>query len=57
MILLTILALMLVMLIGIAVIFISVGGTVFTVIFADVFVCIGFIVLVIRFLIKRKRKK
>ena len=57
MILLTILLIMLVALIVVAVTLISAGGVIFTVMFADVIVCIAIIVFAIRFIYKRKRRK
>ena len=40
----------------IGVFLVSLGGAVFTVIFGDVIVCIVLIILIIRFLIKRKKR-
>lgn len=57
MLLLTILILTLILLIALTVIVISMAGTVGVVIFGDVIVCIVFIVLLIRYLIKRKYRK
>ena len=57
MLLLTILILTLILLIALTVIVISVTGTVGVIIFGDVIVCIVFIVLLIRYLIKRKYRK
>lgn len=55
MILLTILLLTLILLITLTVIVVSVTGTVGVIIFGDVIVCIVFIVLLIRYLIKRRK--
>lgn len=57
MILLTILILTLILLIALTVIVISVAGAVGIVVFGDVIVCIVFIALLIRYLVKRKNKK
>ena len=54
MILFTILMLMLLLLVGLTVAAISVGGTVMVVLFGDVIVCIVFIVLIMKRLIKKK---
>ena len=56
MILLTILALTLILLTIMTVVTVSTVGTVGIVIFGDVIVCIVFITLLIRYLIKKKRK-
>jgi Flp pilus assembly protein TadB len=56
MILITILALILFILIGIIVCTVSIGGATFIVIFVDVIVCVLFIVWLIRFLTKKKKK-
>lgn len=56
MILLTILALILVLLITIIVATVSAVGAAGVVIFGDVIVCIVFIVLLMKFVIKRRRK-
>ena len=56
MILLTILALTLILLTIMTVVAVSTVGTVGIVIFGDVIVCIVFITLLIRYLIKKKRK-
>lgn len=56
MVLLTILALMLILLTTLTVFTISVVGSVGIVVFGDVIVCLVFIVLIIRYLIRRKRK-
>lgn len=55
MILLTILALILASLFVITLVAIVLGGTGFIIIFGDVIVCIVFIALLIKFLIKRRR--
>ena len=55
MILLTLLLIILAVLIVAAVLLIGVGGGVFTVIFADVIVCIAIIVWLIRFFMKRRK--
>ena len=54
MILFTILMLMLLLLVGLTVAAISVGGTAMVVLFGDVIVCIVFIVLIMKRLIKKK---
>ena len=57
MILLTILALILLILAVTVILAVSLGGATFIVVFGDVIVCAVFIVLIIRFIIKRKRHK
>jgi Flp pilus assembly protein TadB len=57
MILIAILALILFILIGFIIITVSIGGATFIVLFGDVIVCVLFIVWLIRFLTKRKKKK
>ena len=56
MILLTILAIIVAILLAIAIITISVGGAAFIVVFGDLIVCVVFIALIIRFMIRRKSK-
>ena len=56
MILFTILLLVVVMLVITIALVVSAGGAIFITLFGDVIVCIVFIVLLIRWLIKRKRK-
>ena len=55
--LLTILALILLILAVTVILAVSLGGATFIVVFGDVIVCAVFIVLIIRFIIKRKRHK
>lgn len=55
MVLLTILALILLILAVIVILAVSLGGATFIVVFGDVIVCAVFIVLIIRFIIKRHR--
>lgn len=55
MVLFTILLIMAVLLFIAGLIIVSVGGTAFIIVFADVIVCVGFIVLIMRYLIKRKK--
>lgn len=57
MVLLTILALILLILAVIVILAVSLGGATFIIVFGDVIVCAVFIVLIIRFIIKRKRHK
>ena len=57
MILLTILALILLILAVTVILAVSLGGATFIIVFGDVIVCAVFIVLIIRFIIKRKRHK
>ena len=57
MVLLTILALILLILAVTVILAVSLGGATFIVVFGDVIVCAVFIVLIIRFIIKRKRHK
>ena len=57
MVLLTILALILLILTVIVILAVSLGGATFVIVFGDVIVCAVFIVLIIRFIIKRKRHK
>jgi hypothetical protein len=57
MILITILALILFILIGIIVFTVSIGSATFIVLFGDVIVCAVFIVWLIKALAKRKKKK
>ena len=54
MILLTILALILIIVIGVAVLCLSVGGAIFTVIFSDLIVCAFIIGLIMWIIIKRR---
>ena len=54
MILFTILALMMICLVGIAVITLAIGGAAFIAVFADVIVCALFVALIIRWLLKKK---
>ena len=56
MILLTLLAIIGVLLLIAAVAVLAVGGTTFIVVFADLIVCVAFIVLIAKVLVKRKRK-
>ena len=56
MILFTILAIILILLVLFIVGVLSVGGATLTILFSDVIVCIVFIVLIMKWLIKRKRK-
>lgn len=56
MILLAILAIIAILTVGIIVAFVSIGGTVFLFVFGDLIVCVALIVLLIRFIIKRKKK-
>lgn len=56
MILFTILLLALALLATVVVVAVSVGGSIFVVVFGDVIVCMVFIALIIRYLIKRKKK-
>lgn len=55
MILLTVLFFILVMLIAFAVTCLSIGGTLFTIIFADVIVCIFIVACIIRSIIRKRR--
>ena len=57
MILLAILAIIAILTVGIIVAFVSIGGTVFLFVFGDLIVCVALIVFLIRFIIRRKRKK
>lgn len=57
MVLLTILALILLILAVTVILAVSLGGATFIIVFGDVIVCAVFIVLIIRFIIKRKRHK
>lgn len=57
MVLLTILALILLILAVTVILAVSLGGSMFIIVFGDVIVCAVFIVLIIRFIIKRKRHK
>lgn len=57
MVLLTILALILLILTVTVILAVSLGGATFIIVFGDVIVCAVFIVLIIRFIIKRKRHK
>ena len=57
MILLTILALILLILAVTVILAVSLGGATFIIVFGDVIVCAVFIVLIIRFIIKRKKHK
>jgi O-antigen/teichoic acid export membrane protein len=57
MILITVLALILFILIGMVLLTISIGGATFIVLFGDVIVCAVFIVWLIKALAKRKKKK
>lgn len=54
MILLTILIIMALTLMGVAIIGISIAGSVGVILFGDIIVCVVFIVLLIRWIIKRK---
>ena len=56
MILFTILFIILAILVVLAIAVLSVGGAAAIIIFSDLIVCIGLIVLIIRFLIKKRRK-
>lgn len=56
MILMTLLTIIGILLLIAAVAVLAVGGTAFVVVFADLIVCVAFIVLVIKFLVKRRRK-
>lgn len=55
MILFTILTLMALILIGVVIAAVASAGAAFILVFADVIVCIAFIILILRFLIKRRR--
>ena len=55
MVLFTILLIMAVLLFIAGVIIITLGGTAFIIVFADVIVCVGFIVLIMRYLKNRKK--
>lgn len=55
--LLVLLGIIALLLIGIVVFATCVGGTVFLVLFADVIVCVAFITLIIRRIIKKRRKR
>ena len=57
MVLLTILALILLILAVTVILAVSLGGATFIIVFGDVIVCAVFIVLIIRFIIKRKKHK
>lgn len=57
MILFTILTIMLLVVAAVAVLAIGIGGGAFVVVFGDLIVCVVFIALIIRCLIRRKRKK
>ena len=57
MVLLTILALILLILAVTVILAVSLGGATFIAVFGDVIVCAVFIVLIIRFIIKRKKHK
>lgn len=57
MVLLTILALILLILTVTVILAVSLGGATFIIVFGDVIVCAVFIVLIIRFIIKRKKHK
>lgn len=57
MILFTILAVTAIMLLAIALFLITTGGALFITVFGDIIVCVGFIVLIMRCLIKRRKKK
>ena len=57
MVLLTILALRLLILAVTVILAVSLGGATFVIVFGDVIVCAVFIVLIIRFIIRRKRHK
>lgn len=57
MILFAILTIILLILAVVAIVAISIGGAAFIVIFGDLIVCIAIIVLIIRFLIKRRNKR
>ena len=56
MILFTLLAIIGVLLLIAAIAVLAVGGTTFVVLFADLIVCVAFIVLIVKVLIKRKRR-
>lgn len=56
MILFTILLLTLILLTVFVVFTVSVGGSIFVILFGDVIVCMVFIALIIRYFIKRKKK-
>lgn len=56
MILFTILLLTLILLTVFVVFAVSIGGSIFIIIFGDVIVCVVFIALIIKYLIKRKKK-
>lgn len=56
MILLTILTIMALLLLAIAIVTLSVGGVAFIAVFGDLIVCVVFIALIIRFVIRRKSK-
>lgn len=55
MILLTIILLTILILTAVVIIAVSVGGSAFILIFGDVIVCIGFLILLARWLIKRRK--
>lgn len=57
MILFTILLATLVLLVLVVVFAVSIGGSIFIILFGDVIVCITFIILIMRHLIKKIRKK
>lgn len=56
MILISMLVLIALVLIGVVFLAVTIGGSLFVIIFGDVIVCVVFIVFLIRFLIKRRRK-
>lgn len=55
MILFTILALMLIGLLGVAIVTLAIGGAAFVAVFADVIVCAVFVGLIIKFLLKKRK--
>ena len=57
MVLFTILALTLIILVTIGLLLIGAGGAVFITVFGDIIICAVFIVLIMRWLFKRKKKK
>ena len=56
MVLLTILIIIMLLLIGFIIAVTTIGGAIFTIVFADVIVCIVLIALFIRWLCRRKRR-
>ena len=54
---LAILAIIAFLLIGFVVLFASLGGAVFVIIFGDVIIAVALIALLIRFIVKRRKKK